>query len=208
MPRRARHQPIALEFALPPGLVERKVCALSGRLPEPGCTHLKTEYFIPGTEPHESCSFHVKVAIDVRNGLRAGPSCAARYVTKRQMLDMPETYAPWARKQQLSIAPTAESPLCATSFSTERRVSIREPRTMSRFLFDPDTPRELSTVRLSASVKPLTEEVVWLVDNEPIARVGYPHEVRWALIPGRHTIRARLSHSGDMSAPVTVVVDD
>lgn len=208
MPRRARHQPVALDFPLPPGLVERKVCALSGRLPGPGCTHHKTEYFIPGTEPHESCPFHVKVAIDVRNGLRAGPSCPADFVAKRQMLALPETYAPWARRQRLSIAPTAESPLCATSFFIERRVTIREPRSMSRYLFDPDTPRELSTVRLAASVTPATEEVVWLVDNEPIARVGYPHEVRWPLTPGRHTIRARLAHSGDVSAPVIIVVDD
>ena len=208
MPMRARHQPVAQEFALPPGLVEREVCALSGRLPGPGCTHLKTEHFIPGTEPHDSCPFHVKVAIDVRNGLRAGPSCPARFVAKRQMLALPETYAAWAHRQHLAIAPTAESPLCPTSFSNERRVTIREPRSNSRFLFDPDTPRELSTVRLAASVTPATEEIVWLVDDEPIARVGYPHEVRWPIRPGRHTIRARLAHSGDVSAPVTVVVDD
>jgi penicillin-binding protein 1C len=208
MPRRARHQPVAQEFPLPTGLVEREVCALSGRLPGPGCMHLKTEYFIPGTEPHASCPFHVKVAIDVRNGLRAGPSCPVRFVAKRQMLALPESYAPWAHRQHLSIAPTVESPLCPTSFSNERRVTIREPRPMSRFLFDPDTPRELSTLRLAASVVPATEEVVWLVDGEPIARVGYPHEARWPLTPGQHTIRARLAHSGDMSAPVTVVVDD
>ena len=90
----------------------------------------------------------------------------------------------------------------------QRRVTIREPRSMSRFLFDPDTPRELSTVRLAASVTPATEEIVWLVDDEPVARVGYPHEARWQLKPGRHTIRARLAHSSDLSAPVTVVVDD
>jgi penicillin-binding protein 1C len=123
-------------------------------------------------------------------------------------LALPETYAPWARRQGLAIAPTAESPLCPTSFSQERRVTIREPRSMSRFLFDPNTPRELSTVRLAASVTPATEEIVWLVDDEPIARVGYPHEVRWPLRPGRHTIRARLAHSGDVSAAITVVVDD
>lgn len=208
MPLRAPHQPVALELPLPAGLVERDVCALSGRLPGPGCTHLKTEHFVPGTEPHEQCPFHVEVAVDVRNGLRAGPSCPERFVARRPMLALPETYAPWARKQRLAIAPTAESPLCPTSFSDERRVAIREPRPMSRFLFDPDTPRELSTVRLAASVTPATEEIVWLVDDAPIARVGYPHEVRWALTPGRHTIRARLAHSGDVSAPVTVVVDD
>ena len=208
MPRRARHQPVALDFALPPGLVERKVCALSGRLPRPGCTHTKSEYFIPGTEPNETCPFHVKVAIDVRNGLRAGPACPARFVARRQMLALPETYAPWAHQQRLTIAPTAESPLCPTTFSEERRVTIREPRPMSRYLFDPNTPPELSTLRLAASVTPATEEVVWLVDDEPIARVPYPHEVRWPLKPGQHTIRARLAHSRDISAPVTVMVDD
>jgi penicillin-binding protein 1C len=146
--------------------------------------------------------------VDARGVLRAGPSCPARFVAKRQMLALPETYAPWAHRQRLAIAPAGESPMCPTSFSNERRVTIREPRSMSRFLFDPDTPRELSTVRLAASVTPVTEEIVWLVDEEPIARVGYPHEVRWPLRPGRHTIRARLARSGDMSAPVIVVVDD
>ena len=79
---------------------------------------------------------------------------------------------------------------------------------MSRYLFDPNTPPELSTLRLAASVTPATEEIVWLVDDEPIARVPYPHEVRWQLKPGQHTIRARLAHSRDISAPVTVMVDD
>ena len=110
--------------------------------------------------------------------------------------------------KRLAIAPTVESPLCATSFSAERRVTIREPRSLSRFLFDPDTPPELSTVRFSAPVTPRTEEIVWLVDNVPIAQVGYPHELRWSLGPGQHTIRARLAHSGDVSASVTIVVDD
>lgn len=208
MPTRTSHLPVALEFPLPPGAVEREVCALSGRLPGPGCMNLKTEHFIAGTEPHEPCPFHVDVAVDVRNGLRAGPSCSERFVRRRPMLALPEVYALWAKKQHLPIAPTAQSPLCPTSFSFERRVAIREPRSSTRFLFDPDTPRELSTVRLAASVTPATEEVVWLVDDEPFARVGYPHEVRWPLRPGRHVIRARLAHSGDISAPVTVTVDD
>jgi penicillin-binding protein 1C len=184
------------------------VCAVSGRLPGPFCTHTTTEHFIPGTEPHDVCPFHVHVAIDKRNGLRAGPSCPARFIVKQQMLALPETYASWARRQGLAIAPTAESPLCPSSFPTERRVVIREPRPLSRFLLDPDTPPELSTVRFSAAVKPATEKIIWLVDGEPIAQVGYPHEVRWPLKPGRHTIRARLAHSADVSAAVTVVVDD
>jgi penicillin-binding protein 1C len=87
-------------------------------------------------------------------------------------------------------------------------VSIREPRTAARYLFDPDTPREFATVRLSAAVTPATEDVVWLVDGQPVAQVGYPHEARWPLAPGKHVIRAALAHGGEASAPVTVVVVD
>jgi penicillin-binding protein 1C len=129
-------------------------------------------------------------------------------VTTKSMLALPEVYAPWARKQRLSIAPTAESPLCPTSDPLVRTVRIREPQPASRFLFDPDTPRELATLRLAAAVQPATEEVVWLVDGTPVARVGYPHEARWSLTPGTHVIRAVLAGGREASAPVRITVDD
>lgn len=207
-PTRRPHVALPMETPLPSSLVEREVCALSGGAPGPGCTHTRTEWFIAGTEPHERCPFHAPVAIDVRNGLRAGPACPAQYVQRRTVLDLPEVYEPWARKQRLTIAPTAYSPLCPDVAATEPRVAIREPRTQSRYLFDPDTPRELSTVRFAASVSPANEEIVWLVDGTPVGRVGYPHELRWPMTPGRHVIRARLAHSGETTAAVTVTVDD
>ena len=76
------------------------------------------------------------------------------------------------------------------------------------FKFDPDTPRELSTVRFAAAVTPANEDIVWLVDGAPVGKVGYPHELRWHLSPGTHVIRARLAQSGETTAAVTVVVDD
>jgi penicillin-binding protein 1C len=207
--RRSPHIPAMMERPLPSTLVQREVCALSGGVPSPGCTHTRSEWFIPGTEPHESCPFHVEVAIDVRNGLRAGPGCPERYVQKQQSLSLPETYDTWARKQRLTMAPTAWSPLCPSSEGdVEARIAIREPRPKSRFLFDPDTPRELSTVRFAATVTPANEEVVWLVDGTPVGRVGYPHELRWHLTPGKHVIRARLSQSGTTSSGVTIEVRD
>jgi len=209
MPLRAPSQPIAMSFPLPRTLTARDVCALSGRLPGPGCTHLKTEYFVPGTEPHERCPFHVDVRIDARNGLRAGGECPAEFVRVAPMLALPETYAAWASKQHLTIAPTAVSPLCSTRRDLElRKVSIREPRANARYLFDPDTPPELSTVHFMARVSPATEEIIWLVDGAPVAQVGFPHELRWPMRRGTHVIRARLAHSADASSPITIVVDD
>jgi penicillin-binding protein 1C len=200
--------PAPQSMPLPAHAVSVDVCALSGRLPGPRCPHLKTEHFVRGTEPSEPCPFHAEVRIDTRTGLLAGPTCPEAVVTTKSMLALPEVYAPWARKQRLSIAPTAESPLCPTSDPLVRTVRIREPQPASRFLFDPDTPRELATLRLAAAVQPATEEVVWLVDGTPVARVGYPHEARWSLTPGTHVIRAVLAGGREASAPVRITVDD
>jgi penicillin-binding protein 1C len=201
-------QPPTLTFPLPAQAIALDVCALSGRLAGPTCPHLKTEHFIRGTEPTEPCPFHADVRIDTRTGLLASASCPADVVLTRPMLALPEVYATWARKQRLAIAPTAESPLCPTSDPSRRSVRIREPATASRYLFDPDTPKELATLRLAAAVQPATEEVVWLVDGTPVARVGYPHEARWSLTPGTHVIRAVIAGGREASAPVRIVVDD
>lgn len=208
MPSRSPHLAPAVEFPLPPHAVQVDVCALSGRRPGPGCTHVRSETFLKGTEPTESCPFHVDVALDVRTGLRAGPSCPREFVVTRPMLALPERYAAWARSQRLTIAPTAESPLCPATAPREATVSVDEPRPRARYLYDPNTPPELNTVRFAATVTPANEEIIWLVDDQPVAKVGYPHELRWSLAPGRHVIRARLAQSAQASAPVTVTVDD
>lgn len=195
-------------FPAPAGARSVDVCALSGRLPGPTCPHLKTELFVAGTEPSAPCPFHAAVRLDRRTGLLAGPGCPAAVVEVKPMLALPEVYGPWARRQRLALAPLLESPLCPTRDPSVRAVRIREPAPASRFLFDPDTPRELSTVRLSAAVQPATEEVVWLVDGAPVARVGYPHEARWPLTPGSHVIRAVMAGGREASAPVRITVDD
>ncbi len=208
MPTYQPYRPISTHFDPPADAVALEVCALSGRLPEPGCTHRRTEYFVRGTEPTERCPFHQNVAIDQRNGLRATPECPKPFVTARPMLALPEAYSVWAQRQHVTIAPTQWSPLCGGHTHDAPSVVIREPRTTSRYLFDPDTPREFSTVRLSARVTPADAPVVWLVDGRPVAEVGYPHEFRWAPTPGTHVIRAALARYGVESRPVRVIVDD
>jgi membrane carboxypeptidase/penicillin-binding protein PbpC len=125
------------------------------------------------------------------------------------MLALPAEYATWAARAHLAVAPTATSPLCPASPGAERpSVAIAEPRGSARYLFDPDTPRELSTVHLRATATPASEEVVWLVDGTPVGQVAWPHELRWPMTKGTHLIRARLAHSAVVSPAVTIVVDD
>ncbi len=209
MPERSPQRSVLSAFPPPAGFVAREVCALSGKLAGPDCPHHRVEYFEPGTEPVQTCSYHATVRIDRRNGLRAGPSCPNAFVEVRHLLDLPEEYDVWARDQHLEVAPRQQSPLCpGDAPEGPVRVSIREPRDRSRYLFDPDTPKEFSTLRLSARVNPVDEEIVWIVDGEPVARVGYPFEVHWPLSPGTHTISAAMAHQQGQSRPVTVFVEN
>ena len=208
MPMRAQHREWAASFPPPAGWRAHEVCALSGAIAGPSCTQHKTEWFAPGSEPTSSCPFHRPVQLDARNGLLAGATCPAEHVVTRDLLALPARYETWARREKLDVAPSRESPLCPAAFTADRRVSLAEPRDRSRYLFDPETPAGLGGVRLSARVTPATEDVVFLVDGVPVGKVAWPHELRTSLEPGTHTIRAALAHGAELSAPVTVVVDD
>jgi penicillin-binding protein 1C len=203
----APHRAVALAFPLPERLVRRTVCSLSGRLAGKGCPHARVEPFVPGTEPTEACPWHREVAIDSRNGLRAGPTCPPRVVVRRALLDLPERYAGWARAQRLAVAPLRESPLCPRP-DVAPEVSLVEPRPGGRFLVDPESPPELSTIRFVARVAPADEPVVFLVDGVPVAKVGYPHEFRWPASKGSHVVAAALARRPLVSGEVRIVVGD
>jgi penicillin-binding protein 1C len=201
----APHIPPAAAFSLPSGLARTTVCSLSGHLAGPHCPTAHQEVFIKGTEPTTLCPFHHEVTIDCRNHLRAGPQCPSRFVDRRVMLDLPATYAAWARERHLDVAPLTPSPLCGAAAGDEViRVSIVEPRPGTRLLYDPDAAPESAGVKLEASVQPSGEEVVWDVDGVPIARVGPPYIVRQTLTPGKHTVVARLARLSEASRPVIV----
>lgn len=208
MPLRSPFRAVANEFPLPEHLLSRQVCALSGKLAGRHCPHAKAEWFVPGTEPSEACPWHHEVALDTRNGLRATPSCPARFVAAKVLLDLPERYAAWARAQRLPVAPLQPSPLCRGPGDEQASITLVEPRPKARYLWDPDTPPEAASIKLAARVFPADEPVVFLVDGIPVATVDWPHETRWPLSPGTHVITAALARQDVRSDPVRVIVDN
>src|SRR5437879_663504 len=92
MPSRAPTRPWAIDFPLPDRWVTRDICPVSGKLAGPDCPDHRVEAFAPGTEPTEVCPYHVKMRLDVRNGLRAGPRCPSDFVATRPVLALPEIY--------------------------------------------------------------------------------------------------------------------
>ncbi len=209
MPTLAPYRAIASTFGVPPGFVTRTICPLSGLLAGPDCPDRKVEIFAPGTQPTEHCSWHHPVALDLRNGLRAGPGCPKRFLVRRPMLDLPPVFDTWARLHHVAIAPHAYSPLCPSSpHDLEASVRITSPEPRARYLWDPDTPADADGIRLAAHVTPAGERVVWIVDGNPVGESRWPDAMSWSPTPGRHTIVAALADGLGMSRPVTVTVDN
>lgn len=209
MPDREPYRSITPAFPTPRGYVNASICPVSGKRAGPDCPDAKAEVFAPGTEPTEDCPYHVKVRIDRRNGLLAGPNCAARFVVNRPMVSLPREYRSWARGNHVELAPERWSPLCPGAPNEEpRQIVVREPRDHSRFLWDPETPADSSGIRLAAEVTPADEDIVWIVDGSPVAKVGYPFELRVPLQPGRHTILAATARSDVSSRPITITVEN
>lgn len=207
-PLRSPHRRVMTSFPVPVGYKTRQVCALSGKLAGPECPHRRSEHFRPGTEPFTQCDAHLRARVDTRNGLLATSSCPAEVVRERPFVKLPAIYGAWARQQHVELLPEEESPLCGgrPAFSDDAAVALVEPRGGVRYTFDPDTPPEFATIRLRADVEPRSEEIVFLVDGTPVAKVGWPHEARWTLTPGKHTIQAAFARRAEASEPVAITV--
>ena len=64
------------DFTIPSGIVEKEVCASSGKLPVEGrCSDIVTEYFAGNSVPTEYCDIHYSGYICSETGLPARPTC-------------------------------------------------------------------------------------------------------------------------------------
>ena len=120
---------------------------------------------------------------------------------------LPAPYLRWARQQGLPLRPARQSRLCGGDDDDDIAVTLTEPVTGVRYAFDPDTAPQFATIRLAADVQgAAAEDVVFLVDGSPVAKVGYPHEARWTLTPGEHIVQAVLARRPVSSAPAAITV--
>lgn len=95
---------------LPPAKIERnpnlipvQVCSQSGKLPTELCSHdqrgsqIITEYFVPGTQPTETCDVHVKVEVCTSSNMLKSPFCPGNLIEERVFIKRDPLYDPEAK---------------------------------------------------------------------------------------------------------------
>jgi penicillin-binding protein 1C len=213
-----------LSFPRPQGYVAVPICARSGKRATPSCDPVFEEWFKPGQEPQQEDDVHVRLAVDIRNGMLANARTPAQYVEHRNFVNLPPRYAEWAAQAglprppdavsidgQVGSAPAARVLPAALrqnlNAGASHQLRILSPRDGLNLLHDPTLPPLRNTIALQVEVDPPVPEVLWTVDGKPYKLVPYPYVMRWPLQVGEHVMRATVPLTHEASPPVHVQVE-
>ena len=177
-----------------------KLCPLSGELATKACSEVVLEYLPRAIEPRPPCSVHQSFAVDRWTGALAGPMTPPERIEIKSYVVLPPRFAAWGAMHGYGPppSPSTESPYAS--------IAIEEPIDGSVFRFHPDTPQQLQSIALRASVNPAVPEIIWYVDGEPFQKVSYPYTTRWHLRAGPHALQARFPHANIQSDIITITI--
>jgi len=187
----------AAEFVEPEGLTRVEVCTLSGQLPNPYCPHRRTELFIAGAEPKETCEMHQIFELNAATGQLASPDTPPERIAERVYTVLPAEAVEWGREQGLAMGNWL---LESESWKLETRTQLSDssfqfiitsPHQGSVYRLDPALPRGDQRIEVAARAgdEISVASVTIYVDEEPLASFAVPpYRALWPLAPGAHTI--------------------
>ena len=161
-------------FPRPAGIVERKVCARSGEMPNHFCPGTIQELFITGTEPRDTCTVHWLLDAD------------ASVATSKIYEVWPPLYQPWAQSVALPSPPTNQVVEVSGNNESDNSLFITFPDNGDIYKIDPVLRREYQTLALEAVVPEVVDSIAWWIDGEKYCEVERPFSVRWQLEKGEH----------------------
>lgn len=189
-------------FSRPSSIIDREICAISGKRPTPLCRETIVEHFALGTEPKSDDDIYQELAVDTRNNLRASIDCPSVFTTKKVFTVFPQELRLWAKENGWNVPPDTYSPLCsapstATSHGTEV-VKIITPADGTSVLLDPLIPDDSEQILLSALAPAEINDGTWYIDGKKISTAHQPNFlIRWKPELGSHTVQFSTASDDD-----------
>ncbi len=180
------------EFEQPQGLESVRICALSGGLAGPHCPQLVDEWR-QDHEIIEDCRWHQAIAIDPRNGLRAGPGCVGSQVQEKIFALLPDPYRAWAL-QHLPQPPLQGSPNCPLASplpALSEGVRIVTPHHHAIFFRDSQLDVDAQQIALLAHGQEDGELLQWFCDSLPLGTVRSGQALLWPVELGAHHLKVK-----------------
>ena len=176
-------------FTRPPGLIQKEVCAISGLLPTPSCTHRRLEWFIEGTEPTEYDNIYQTLSIDTQTGRLADDSTPPERRRDQVFMVLPQEARDWAIRNGIEQPPPG-----AVVQAPDHNAGLRllEPDPYTIFQISPQLPRDAQRIRLTVGTPPGTQSVTYLMNGEPLGTVhAAPWALWWPLAQGDYEVVAQ-----------------
>jgi penicillin-binding protein 1C len=156
----------------PPGLVQRRVCALSGHNAGPHCEHFVSEPSLASAAKQKTCSLHVSYMVDDETGQRLCSRCRkGRHYHPEVHVVYPTNVTPWLRKAGYAVlAPPVHNPDCEHGVSGDDPI-IHKPIEGDHFVIRKGVDTKHQEIALLASTEGGTGEVYWFLNGELVTQV-------------------------------------
>ncbi|MEI6714934.1 MAG: penicillin-binding protein 1C [Verrucomicrobiota bacterium] len=171
----------------PSTISEVHICAASGDLAGPFCSHLATDFFIPGTSPITTCTVHREIFVD-NDGHRV---CANDDSAIRRVGEFwsPQRLAQFQRAgSPRTGAPTLEQNDMA-SLVLGRPPRITSPQSALRYVVRLQDPAK-SAIPLEADVAPGINQIHWFAGSSYLGASEPTKPLLWKPSAGDWTIQA------------------
>jgi len=188
-------------FESPEGMRRYAVCAYSGDAPGVGCARPVMEWL--SRPPRTTRTVHI--AVDQRTERLASAHTPARFVAVRALARVPARFGPWLARLAAPRSALEVHRRQSNAHGTGA-LSIVSPADGLRLIRLPGVAPRLQSIALRADTGGKPVQVVWFVNDVPVATGDDRHVPRWPLEPGRHMFRAQIAGTLAFSAPVTVTV--
>jgi penicillin-binding protein 1C len=193
-------------FVRPAGMVKVEICDLSGLLPTADCPHVRTEWFIAGTEPTTPDNIYHTLIVDSATGQLAGESTPPERRVPILALDLPVEASNWAREHGLPLLSDYLSSDNTPADNAILHLILPRPNTSYRLVDTFDQAAQQLPLEAVAG-QGVTGVSFW-VDGALLETVAAPpYRTWWPLAVGEHTIYAEgLLPDGSQVTSETVTI--
>jgi membrane carboxypeptidase/penicillin-binding protein PbpC len=176
-----------LNFERPEGLQQAEVCSISGLLPTTTCPSRRLEWFIQGTVPTKYDDMFQSFTVDRATGLLATDQTPADRRMNKIFEVLPQEARAWGLRHGIQQPPSSVRLVAEAG----KGLRLLQPDPYTVYQLSPVIPFDSQRIRFSVAVSPTTKGVTYYIDDQPVGTVNTdPWDAWWALIPGKHTLKA------------------
>lgn len=176
-------------FTKPEGLGVRKVCALSGAVPNKHCSRLIDDYYIPGISSEEPCALHKEIRVDRDTGYRVCEHCdKGKSVKEKVIVEYPPEFIAWAASRDLPLAKAVEHNPSCPRFASGDAPKIKFPLKGGVYYYREKEKEEEQALALEAVGGSDASRLFWFVNKEFLGESAPGGKIFFPLKPGKYKL--------------------